>query len=395
MTGKPGTCRKFLQLFYAKHYAAESKVKTATMSQPFQLQIAEPCHENWDNMSAAQQGRFCGSCQKTVVDFSRMTDDQVMQYFKNYTGNTCGRFDTEQLNKQYATPPPPKSGWHKWALAMLASGIFFSAKAQPKPDKTKPGETCTKEPSMLRMGKVAPNYIPVEDRMVKGEIAVKQHYELNGRVTDEAGNGIPYASVQLKNEKWGVSADSLGNFTLKINLFDPNVILNISSVGFKADQRTVNLFETKGKKQLFMLDADNELPPVAIKLLGTTSCSNVTSVRRTSIMGAVEMITTKKLNIISPTPQIPVNPAPVINTYPNPVTPGGTIKIDIQEAGNYELQLCDISGKTLLVQHFSISQKRQPYNIIMPASAKPGAYFIKVINKKDLLSATSEIIVSD
>ena len=36
------------------------------------IRIENPCHENWNLMSRNQKGRFCDSCNKTVIDFSKM-----------------------------------------------------------------------------------------------------------------------------------------------------------------------------------------------------------------------------------------------------------------------------------------------------------------------------------
>ncbi len=41
--------------------------------QTIKINIAEPCHENWEKMLDEEKGKFCLSCQKQVVDFSRMT----------------------------------------------------------------------------------------------------------------------------------------------------------------------------------------------------------------------------------------------------------------------------------------------------------------------------------
>ena len=40
------------------------------------FKISEPCHENWDDMTPTQQGRHCASCEKQVVDFTKMTEHQ-------------------------------------------------------------------------------------------------------------------------------------------------------------------------------------------------------------------------------------------------------------------------------------------------------------------------------
>ena len=45
--------------------------------------IPNPCHENWNNMVAAEKGKFCNACAKQVIDFSMMSDTQILNYFKD------------------------------------------------------------------------------------------------------------------------------------------------------------------------------------------------------------------------------------------------------------------------------------------------------------------------
>lgn len=64
------------------------------------INIPSPCSEDWDNMNPAAQGRFCTSCQKTVVDFTAMSDNEVKQYLlRNIGQQTCGRFYQQQLQR--------------------------------------------------------------------------------------------------------------------------------------------------------------------------------------------------------------------------------------------------------------------------------------------------------
>ena len=66
----------------------------------FILSIPEPCHERWDQMTTEAQGRFCGSCQKIVVDFTVMSDEQVKNYLLDKKNtNTCGRFYATQIGR--------------------------------------------------------------------------------------------------------------------------------------------------------------------------------------------------------------------------------------------------------------------------------------------------------
>src|ERR1700741_4208742 len=65
------------------------------------VSINKPCHENWDTMTPNEQGSFCLSCQKTVIDFSAKTTQEIKYFFQNIasTEKVCGRFKEEQLTE--------------------------------------------------------------------------------------------------------------------------------------------------------------------------------------------------------------------------------------------------------------------------------------------------------
>ena len=88
------------------------------------ISIPEPCHENWGIMTPNEQGRFCQSCQKTVVDFTHWSTADIQNYFtKHYGQKVCGRFKNEQLAQINIQIPTnlftyiPAS--RKFALALL------------------------------------------------------------------------------------------------------------------------------------------------------------------------------------------------------------------------------------------------------------------------------------
>ena len=65
--------------------------------------LPNPCNANWDEMTPNDKGKHCGSCKKTVVDFTTMNDEQIKDYLNNHeihTGNT-----NKQLFKYYLTYP--------------------------------------------------------------------------------------------------------------------------------------------------------------------------------------------------------------------------------------------------------------------------------------------------
>ena len=64
----------------------------------FKLEISSPCSENFNDFKPTKKGGFCDSCQKEVIDFTRMNSEEIATYFKTRTiDNTCGRFTPAQL----------------------------------------------------------------------------------------------------------------------------------------------------------------------------------------------------------------------------------------------------------------------------------------------------------
>ena len=71
------------------------------MKREIKIQINEPCHENWNDMTDVEKGRFCGVCSKVVVDFTQFSDAQLFDYFSkkrtDVSEKLCGRFAAEKV----------------------------------------------------------------------------------------------------------------------------------------------------------------------------------------------------------------------------------------------------------------------------------------------------------
>jgi hypothetical protein len=67
------------------------------MDTKHKITIPKPCHEDWNKMTANDNGRFCGSCSKNVVDFTNMSADEIQVCFQQHS-NVCGRFKNSQLD---------------------------------------------------------------------------------------------------------------------------------------------------------------------------------------------------------------------------------------------------------------------------------------------------------
>ena len=57
-----------------------------------QIQVASPCHADWDGMTGTEQVRFCQGCRKNVYNLSAMTHDEAQALVEEKEGRLCVRF---------------------------------------------------------------------------------------------------------------------------------------------------------------------------------------------------------------------------------------------------------------------------------------------------------------
>ena len=72
----------------------------------FKLNVTKPCTEDWATMTPTGAGRHCLLCNKDVIDFSVLNDEQVKTFFINNGDKpVCGRFRKIQLERIRITLP--------------------------------------------------------------------------------------------------------------------------------------------------------------------------------------------------------------------------------------------------------------------------------------------------
>ena len=57
------------------------------MAKYLNLQIPRGCGEDWQSMLPDKKGKFCISCQKQVIDFTKMSDREIVTFFKKQKQN--------------------------------------------------------------------------------------------------------------------------------------------------------------------------------------------------------------------------------------------------------------------------------------------------------------------
>src|SRR5688500_13679905 len=98
------------------------------MKKKFEIAVPKPCHEKWSSFTKTHQGGFCSPCQKEVIDFTTWSDDRIKLYFKNLSGNTCGRFRPEQLKVYTYDRPTAKP--YGWVSVFFAGGLLLFSSRQ-------------------------------------------------------------------------------------------------------------------------------------------------------------------------------------------------------------------------------------------------------------------------
>jgi len=84
------------------------------------ISIPKPCNEDWNKMQPADQGAFCKSCCKTVIDFTNKSAAQIKDFFEAMKGQkVCGRFRTEQLQ------PAPVTSGRKQRLSRFLCALYL------------------------------------------------------------------------------------------------------------------------------------------------------------------------------------------------------------------------------------------------------------------------------
>lgn len=102
-----------------------------------QISIPEPCHEDWNQMTPMERGRFCDACQKNVWDFTKASDRELYRFFENKPQGVCGRFSTHQLNRDIVPmvdKPHKRAPWYFAGVLSLGS-LWANAQDIPETEE--------------------------------------------------------------------------------------------------------------------------------------------------------------------------------------------------------------------------------------------------------------------
>lgn len=189
------------------------------------IYIPKPCHEDWNQMTTSEKGRFCSSCQTQVINFTEMPVEEIKHFLEQETTSICGRFSSHQIelfNATYQELPSP-SILRKWTMAAVLAGVAtLPTFAQ--------GSNFTHFHTL-------PDTSSYYDNNNQGQttdtIPVKDKVELRGQLINaEIGDAIIGALIRVKGTEIAVTTDIDGYFRLDIPKSKEMLTLEIKSLGY-------------------------------------------------------------------------------------------------------------------------------------------------------------------
>lgn len=380
------------------------------------LHIPQPCHENWDEMTPEKQGRFCQSCAKTVVDFSNMTDQQILEKLKKNAGNTCGRFTNEQLERpmviessQYLQPqklfmaafiPAFFSTIISTAQTKLTGKVAMHTKhicqttvkgdtiIRVKPQKEIPHSVSVGLPEIEEKIKynnhVKKREVSLDAPIVKPGKKVHRK-EMKGIVVNSSGEPVPYTTVVINNKMY-LSTDEDGSFSFPLKSDEKNVRIQATSVGFESIDSNLYIPHEMNEPIILMLNNNVQLEEVVV---GTVSKTKRCSV----LMGGISRVQkVSKIDTSKAFLQKLFNKE-MFSVFPNPIARGSALKMLFRKKGTYTITLFDNNGKLYAEKNIEINSDKQVYSFEPSLHLSAGIYYIKAFEKNVEKQFVEKIII--
>lgn len=223
------------------------------MAKPIYLQLTKPCTERWDNMTPTQQGAYCSSCQKQVIDLTTKTENEIYELVTQHNGEICARLTKQQLNT-----PIRKSelvnGWFNWRAIAASLGALLTF------EKTKAatnGDSITVAAYDHTQANITePDTIPVRSNTI------------TGIVVDSATNDpLLGANIILQNAQTTFTTDINGMFSIENSSFYTDDTLIILYLGYTKTKVAVSQFISGGT---IFLKEDEMFLPIYVGGIGAT-----------------------------------------------------------------------------------------------------------------------------
>jgi hypothetical protein len=306
------------------------------------LSIPEPCHENWEAMTEVEKGRFCNACQKTVIDFTNMSDRQLAEFFKKPVSNLCGHFYGDQLNREIEIPKK-RIPWIKYFFQITWPALVFALKASGQSKgriKLEVNRPLILRPTIDRCNEMGKPVVNQTDKYRIEEVAKKPTLRGDTAIID--------------------SEQPIIKDTLTHRLYEDAVIA--------------------------------KTPMEEVVIVGYTQ-----GLVRRSVTGATSTTTQGKVSSSTIHPEessakkIHPEEFPANLVYPNPIHAGSALKVSFADMKNaHEIRVVSSAGQVLLRSKEDQGSKSI---INIPSQFAAGIYFVQIVGNEKILNKEKLVLV--
>jgi hypothetical protein len=278
------------------------------------------------------------ACQKTVVDFTAMSDAEILQYMSQAASQVCGRLAPGQMNRDLAPSPVQRNGGKGWPW--LIAGALMTADGAP-PDRTG----------------------------LKGMVVLQNRGKSIENTIDSAAVGMTDnvrvdTSVAISEEEFIVGLMPMSELELE-PMYDP-VETPLDSV-------------VKGTVSIEVPDSI-AMPALEIAVADTTEAI--------PLNGRIKQFLTDTLTMLRIIPKME------LKVYPNPIPRGTSFHIAWPSGpGTYKVSLISTAGVLVQARVVEVGSSSQVDTWEMPGEVAAGVYLIQAMRPGQAVTWTSKVIV--
>lgn len=321
-------------------------------SKTVQFQVKEPCSEKWGNMHTLPGGKFCNSCEKTVVDFTQMTDNEIIRFFEKNNQKLCGSFRPDQLNRDIKYPLP-SSSLKKWtSIAAIAAGLLAWT------------------PMTAQTGFPIENIFIIKKFQQKNNFP-SQKYQLKGVVTDENGDTLIGTSIYLGNYD-GTITGADGSFSLDVPIGKLSYEVTFAFIGYETQVIEFSLEDIlQGKKaEVQMVEKLYGLTPIVVTHNGSRIMECITG------GGSMRVIESKRKPIEEEKEE---ELCSISKIYPNPFVDHVNVLLRVHKEDRYLFHLYNANGQLIWAKTLDLAAGEQELRLdFLQVRMAQGIHFLRV-----------------
>jgi hypothetical protein len=201
------------------------------MKKQIVLSVPKSCSQKWSGFTITNLGGFCSTCQKTVVDFTQKSTQEIAHYVAQQTKATCGRFSSSQITPSIFFKVQPgrkllKNSLFLVSILVVSSPIF----SQPLPSK----EILETTLHQVALEHTVKGVVKDEDQLALAGVNIYLQGTTVGTVSDEMGkfefpkklkegDVLLFSFVGLETQQYVVPANSPETLEIQITL--PNSVM--------------------------------------------------------------------------------------------------------------------------------------------------------------------------